>query len=199
MHFGISVYEKNTLASIFKWLLACKWGLSRPKFIPITHSIIYHFQKAKKIFLWRKSHWGSWSSRRCSLIGFSLGFTVIGSSLGFSLIVFWWDTAQKMKFSITDFSSKCDQIRRKLRIWSHLLKKSIMENFPFCAVSVLSDKVFFKSSVTGSSSKYAVRDSSPESSVLFFHHAVFFVSCYDFLYQKQIFCLTLYSQKEVRT
>ena len=42
-------------------------------------------------------------------------------------------TAQKMKFSIKDFFSKCDQIRRKLRIWSHLLKKSLMENFIFCA------------------------------------------------------------------
>ena len=40
-----------------------------------------------------------------------------------------------MKFSITDFFSKYDQIRRKLRIWSHLLKKSAMENFIFCAVS----------------------------------------------------------------
>ena len=36
-----------------------------------------------------------------------------------------------MKFSITDFFSKCDQIRRKLRIWSHLLKKSVVENFIF--------------------------------------------------------------------
>ena len=35
--------------------------------------------------------------------------------------------AQKMKFSVTDFSSKYDQIRRKLRIWSHLRKKSVME------------------------------------------------------------------------
>ena len=43
-------------------------------------------------------------------------------------------TVRKMKFSITDFFSKCDQIRRKLRIWSHLLKKSIMENFVFCVV-----------------------------------------------------------------
>ena len=45
-------------------------------------------------------------------------------------------TAQKMKFSIKDFSSKCDQIRRKLRIWPHLLEKSLMENFIFCAVLV---------------------------------------------------------------
>ena len=46
-------------------------------------------------------------------------------------------TPEKMKFSITDFFSKCDQIRRKLRIWTHLLKKSVMENFIFCAVYVL--------------------------------------------------------------
>ena len=32
--------------------------------------------------------------------------------------------AQKMEFSVKDSFSKCDQIRRKLRIWSHLLKKS---------------------------------------------------------------------------
>ena len=43
--------------------------------------------------------------------------------------------AQKMKFSIKDFFSKCDQIRRKLQIWSHLLKKSLMENFIFRAVN----------------------------------------------------------------
>ena len=43
-------------------------------------------------------------------------------------------TAQKMKFSIKDFFSKYDQICRKLRIWSHLLKKSLTENFIFCAM-----------------------------------------------------------------
>ena len=43
-------------------------------------------------------------------------------------------TAQNMKFSIKDFSSKCDQIRSFLRIWSHLLEKYLMENFIFCAV-----------------------------------------------------------------
>ena len=39
------------------------------------------------------------------------------------------DTIQKLKFSIEDVFSKCDQIRRKLRIWSHLLTKSLMINF----------------------------------------------------------------------
>ena len=41
---------------------------------------------------------------------------------------------KKMKFSIEDFFSKCDQIRSFLQIWLHLLKKSFMENFIFCAV-----------------------------------------------------------------
>ena len=36
-----------------------------------------------------------------------------------------------MKFSIKDFFLKYDQIRSFLRIWSHLLKKSLMENFIF--------------------------------------------------------------------
>ena len=39
-----------------------------------------------------------------------------------------------MKFSIEDFFSKSDQIRNLLRIWSHLLKKSSMENFILCAM-----------------------------------------------------------------
>ena len=45
-------------------------------------------------------------------------------------------TAQKMKFSMKDFFSKCGQIHWKLRIWSHLQKKSLMEDFIFCAVVV---------------------------------------------------------------
>ena len=34
-----------------------------------------------------------------------------------------------MKFSMKDSFGKCDQNRRKLRIWSHLLKKSPIKNF----------------------------------------------------------------------
>ena len=42
-----------------------------------------------------------------------------------------------MTFSIKDFFSKCDQIRSFLLIWSHLLKKSLMENFIFfCSISI---------------------------------------------------------------
>ena len=42
-------------------------------------------------------------------------------------------TAQKMKLSIKDFLSKCDQIRRTL-------KKSLMENFILCALIGETDK-----------------------------------------------------------
>ena len=35
------------------------------------------------------------------------------------------NTPQKMKFSIKDFFSKCDQICSFLRTWSLLLKKSL--------------------------------------------------------------------------
>ena len=50
---------------------------------------------------------------------------------------FLTDTAQRIKLSVKDFFSKCEQIRRKLRIWSHLLKKSLMANFIFCAVRII--------------------------------------------------------------
>ena len=52
-------------------------------------------------------------------------------------------TAQKMKLPIKDLFCKCDQICRKLRIWSHLLKKSLMENFIFRALFVLGGRSYF--------------------------------------------------------
>ena len=42
---------------------------------------------------------------------------------------------KKTNFSNTDFFSKCDQIRSLLRIWSHFLKKSLMESFIFLCSS----------------------------------------------------------------
>ena len=52
-------------------------------------------------------------------------------------------TSQKRKFSIKDFFSKRNQILWKMCIWSHLLKKSIRENFISFAV-ILFDKVLSK-------------------------------------------------------
>ena len=49
-----------------------------------------------------------------------------------------YSTVQKMKFSIKTFLGKRNQIRSFLRISVHLLKKSFMENFIFCAVVIVS-------------------------------------------------------------
>ena len=53
------------------------------------------------------------------------------------------DTAQKMKFSIEVFLSIRDQIRSFRPIWSHLLKKSLMENFIFCLVLTAKNRQLF--------------------------------------------------------
>ena len=51
-----------------------------------------------------------------------------------------------MKFPITDFFIKSHQICRKLRIWSHLLKKSVMKTSFLC--SVICVKMSYKSFAT---------------------------------------------------
>ena len=56
-------------------------------------------------------------------------------------------TAQKLKFSIKNFFSKCDQTCSFLRIWSHLMETSLMENFSFCAVSWVRSCAYTQSKV----------------------------------------------------
>ena len=46
-------------------------------------------------------------------------------------------TVQKMKLSVKNFFSKCEQIRNFLRICSHLLKKSTVESFIFSTMFFL--------------------------------------------------------------
>ena len=53
----------------------------------------------------------------------------------------------KKKFSVQNFFSKCEEIRIKLRIYSHSLNKSLTENFILCVVNITgstnkSDKLF---------------------------------------------------------
>ena len=52
-------------------------------------------------------------------------------------------TAQKMKLPIKDLFCKCDQICRKLRIGSYLLKEPLMEHFILCAVYSLTPYSIF--------------------------------------------------------
>ena len=82
LHCDFSVYDKNTLAAIFKWLVAWKRILPRPKYffenVSPSSTLSYTItKKPKRVSLRRKSHWGSWSSWGSPLIALSLGFTVI--------------------------------------------------------------------------------------------------------------------------
>ena len=81
-----------------------------PDLIPV-HTKSFVWKKLKFEIVWEKKS------------------SVLGNVLLIAMKDFY--TSQKMKFSKKDFFSKCDQIRRKLRIWSHLLKKSLMVNLIF--------------------------------------------------------------------
>ena len=88
---------------------------------------VFRFSLMEAKFGKERTHCNSeWWGKRCS--SFYLKYITRKSSKSKN------STSQKMKFSIKNFFSKRDQIGRKLRIWSHLLKKSLMENFIFCVV-----------------------------------------------------------------
>ena len=54
-------------------------------------------------------------------------------------------TAQKMRFSIKNFCSKCDQIHDFLRIWLHLLKMTLLEKFIFLRGGVhIENDIYYK-------------------------------------------------------
>ena len=70
---------------------------------------------------------------------FSWIFALIFAGSDCNVNYSFWDvvlhiTEQQMKFYMKDFFSKCGQICSFLRIWSHLMKKSLIENFIFCNV-----------------------------------------------------------------
>ena len=59
----------------------------------------------------------------------------------------WLPLHKTMKFSIQDFFSKCDEIRNFRQSRSHLLKKSLIEKFIFCAVYSLPFRLPFSLSL----------------------------------------------------
>ena len=67
-----------------------------------------------------------------------------------------------MKFSIKDFFIKCDQTRMKLLIWSHLLKKSLMENFIFLCSEIFVNSFWIKC-LTSRVMKYKIWSRKPRS------------------------------------
>ena len=58
------------------------------------------------------------------------------------MVYLYFSNAQKVKFLIKDFPSKCDQVHSFLLIWSHLLKESLMENSIFWTVQAADEECF---------------------------------------------------------
>ena len=96
--------------------------------LPQTSKCLYLTWKKKNIYRRCRHTCSNWQCIRCiKQFTFNLWNSVFTKSIKAK-------TGQKMKFSIKDFFSKYDQIRSFVRIFSQLLKKSLMENFIFCAV-----------------------------------------------------------------
>ena len=89
--------------------------------------------------------WKMWTKKKYNLSKNKL----FSPSQQFSVYLLAQINTQKMNFSVKNLFSKCDHIRIKLRIYSHLLNKSLTENFIFCVVNIIgftteSCKFFFK-------------------------------------------------------
>ena len=89
--------------------------------------------------------WNTWNVWRISMRVLGVGINWNGGCFLYSsrklfFQIFYLDFilfshhCTKMKFPVKDFFGKCDQIRTFLGFWSHLLKKSLIENFIFCVV-----------------------------------------------------------------
>ena len=100
------------------------------KYIPVKHSSEPYQTCKMELFIKTIKF-----TKRLNLMNSSLRLI---TEILYDFLTFHPNHWTKIKLSIKDFFSKCDQIRSFLQIWSHLLKKSVMENFIFCAVIILS-------------------------------------------------------------
>ena len=100
------------------------------------------------------------------------------------LLVLLNNTAKNVKFSIKGFFSKCDQIRRKLRIWSHLLKKSLIKKLHFLCIVMEITRVYMCASEIWSFSNFCFQSKNIMRK--------FIVSLLPFMY-KMLLCLVFRS------
>ena len=134
-------------------LLALDRYLPRPSFYSSYWdkfcSVIYHMVKVKKTWIfhirlvWALSllpaniKYTHFKLQNLCLLSFS--DTCALSSFSSLTLPY---TAQKMKFFIKDFSVNVTKSADSWSHWSHLLKKSLMENFIFCAVLIITFGMF---------------------------------------------------------
>ena len=114
-YISIKIQKSNFVFSKWRFFLS---------FLSLYFFSVYYFSFALLTIIMRTK----WQSKRINMT----------SNINKLITISSWQNKdnlhKKMKFSMKDFSSKCDQIHRKHVIWTHLLEKSLMENFIFCAV-----------------------------------------------------------------
>ena len=105
----------------------------------------------------------------------------------FCFAVLLFSTAQKLNFSFTDFVSTCDRIFVKLRIYSHLVKKSLKENittawkvskygvFLVCVLKYRPEKTLYLDTFHGVYFAYKERDVFFKA---FVNHLIFMLTKY---------------------
>ena len=122
------VWKRSYFWSVFSYIWT-EYGDSRSnlriqseyrKIRTRNNSVFGHFSRSRRLHLYMiKIRHGSQIHRLQNY----LKIVYVDKKLALTTLYHVKNTAQKMKFSIKDFFSKYDQIRRKLWIWSHLLKK----------------------------------------------------------------------------
>ena len=126
----MSFISSFTLAYLFLWWIiriACPCFGRSFILIVLAHGIMLKLLKQS----WIKSNL---KKRLCTVYSYVFWNFILNK---------FYFTAQKVKFHIKDLVSKCDQIPSFLRVWSHLLKKSLMENFIFlCSVCCMKEIIF---------------------------------------------------------
>ena len=115
------------------------WELQKSKpdilwALKLRHAVLYNFFAEKDTTQYHTTYWYKWCPLKISNWYFKRNYLIIGICSGKV-------ASQKLKLSIRDFFSIYDEIRRKLWIWSHLLKKSLIEKFIFRAVSYQTVKI----------------------------------------------------------
>ena len=126
--------HKSFLITCVLWAKTYIPSLLPKLFLDTSH--IYYQKMMRKMFLMILNRY-SQTHRFCKRLIILLNkFMFIIRSNPFTANPFTTNyfNAHKLKFAIKDLFSKYDQIRNFLWIWSHLLNKSLMENFIFCAV-----------------------------------------------------------------
>ena len=143
--FFIFVFQTSIYFSCFVVKLLFSWGYARHNYIVFgCFNWICELYNFVGYFVWVfvvryviGTNLNNYLCRLFFLRGFNIVFHIFNFCAWGMLLSQHVSLHKKIKFSIKDSVSKYDQTCSLLRIWSHLLEKSLTENFIFCAVFLM--------------------------------------------------------------